>query len=65
MLKNDLQAIKQLIDNFKFPKCSFVEEDENGVVFLKDSNGNPIIMMCREDWDSFQKWIKEDESTII
>jgi hypothetical protein len=55
--KGDLEKLAALLDRVPpLPAAETLtaEEDENGVVFLTDKNGAPVMMMSRADYEAIR-----------
>ena len=61
-----VKDIKAFLDGLMKPKPKqplTAEEDENGVVVVREGENGPIrYMMCRADWDDIVKYKPEKEN---
>jgi hypothetical protein len=52
-----IKDIKKILDKHAMDlSYSIVEEDENGIIFLKKSDDTLVMMMLKEDYIELQKY---------
>jgi len=65
--KDDLVAAFRELDSIPLPSRhnETAEEDENGVVTLRDREGVPTMMMGRHDFDEFRNWHQDGPPQML